>query len=140
SLFGAGTVLPVALGMFYHQVCFGLPWRTGYSMLSNAAYARFHSVGTFGISRPTLAAASYNLLSPARGLFFFSPILLSGIAGLVCLWRHGRRAECTLATAVVLLGVAYQSAVNPEIGGWSIGPRYIVLITPFLAFGAAAFL
>jgi hypothetical protein len=30
--------------------------------------------------------------------------------------------------------------VNPEIGGWSIGPRYIVLITPFLAFGAAAFL
>jgi len=138
AVFGAGLVVPATLGMLYHQVCFDSPLRTGYSMLANPAYARFHSVGVFGIATPTLSAASYSLLSPARGLFFFAPFLLIGLVGLVMLWRDGRRAECTLTTAVVSVCVVYQSAVNPDIGGWSIGPRYIVLITPFLTFGAAA--
>ncbi len=139
SLFVAGMIAPGLLGSLYHQVCFGRPWRTGYSMLANRAYAHFHSAGLFGIGRPSLTAAAYNLFSPARGLFFFSPFLLLGIPGLVLLWRERRRAEAALCASVVAIYVLYQSAVNPEIGGWSIGPRYIVLVVPFLAFGAAAF-
>lgn len=140
AAFAAGAAIPALLGMWYHQACFGRPWRTGYSMLGNPAFAQFHSVGVFGISRPDVRAAWYNLFSPARGLFFFAPFLLFGLPGLVFLWRSGRRAESTLAAAIVALCVLYQSSVNPDIGGWSIGPRYIVLVVPFLAFAAAAFL
>ena len=139
GLFMAGGLVPAILVAIYHTICFGRPWRTGYSMLANPAYAQFHRVGVDGIGWPSFAAAYYSLLSPARGLFFFAPFLILGLPGLFMLWRR-HRAEGLLACVMVSGYFVFQSAVNPDIGGWSIGPRYIVLVTPFLAFAAAGLL
>jgi hypothetical protein len=138
--FAAGAVVPLSLAVLYHQVCFGRPWRTGYSMLANPDYAQFHGVGAFGIGAPSLNVAIHSSLSPAKGLFFFAPFLLLAFPGLMVMWRRGHRAETLMTAFIITSYLVYQSSVNPDIGGWSIGPRYIVIVVPFLAMAAASYL
>jgi len=118
-LLGLGP--PALLVLGYNWVRAGNPLQTGYDLT---------------IFSPHLLLGLYKLLiSPLRGLFVYSPILILSIPGLVWLWRR-HRAETALITGVVgatlLLFSAWTSGE-----GLSWGSRFLVPVVPFLALALA---
>jgi len=78
-------------------------------------------------------AAVAVLVSPFRGLFFSSPVLLMGVAGLVAMWREGKRAEALLCGSIPGFFLLFTISFNGWYGGWGVGPRYLIPALPFLA-------
>ena len=76
---------------------------------------------------PAFAALAGLLVSPSRGLFFFSPILLLGIAGGIVAWRtRGPAAALLLSLAAAALLTVVQYAFFREWwGGFAYGPRFL---------------
>ena len=87
-------------------------------------------------------AALGTLFSPARGLFFFTPILLVVLLALVWSWRmldrqQRRLAWCGLGVLVVHWHLV--SSFRPWTGGASFGPRLFTDLLPwFLVLAAMA--
>jgi hypothetical protein len=77
------------------------------------------------------------LLSPNRGLLFFTPIALLGFAGLARSFRRLRDEPhlpmLALAAAVHFL---FLTTYRHWTGGWSFGPRYLVDVLPILGLAA----
>ena len=74
-----------------------------------------------------------NLLTPMRGLFFFSPILLIGILGFWRMFRKiGIRREALLFLTVFLGIFLPYSAWYSVTGGISFGPRFLIAAIPYL--------
>jgi hypothetical protein len=82
-----------------------------------------------------LEALAGNLVSPSRGLFVFSPILVLSIPGAALTLRRGRARA--LATAIVVIVVLHWLAVSTFKvwwGGHSIGSRYLSDMVPYLVY------
>jgi len=75
------------------------------------------------------------LYSPARGIFWFSPVLLMGVFGVVRLARARRWREIAAPLALLATFVVGYAAVRGELwyGGRGWGARYMLPVTPFLA-------
>lgn len=78
-----GGAVPFGLGLWAHHELWGSAFRTGYAYLENKGYVELHGEGFFGVSTPKAEALGGTLFSPGTGLFFFSPVLLVGLAMLV---------------------------------------------------------
>lgn len=89
-------------------------------------------------SPTTLLARTYGqLFSPAKGLAFFSPIVLLVAPGWVGVWQRSRAvAAAALGTALATL-VAY-GGYDAWYGGLAWGPRFTVPLLPLLSLPAAA--
>lgn len=112
ELFGwlaLGGALPFVLGLWSHDVLWGSPFRTGYSFLENKGYVEVHGEGFFGVSTPKPEALGGSLFSPGTGLFFFSPVLVLGLAMLVV------RLFGRWTAPVVAAAPAAGDAVPPDI-------------------------
>ena len=87
-------------------------------------------------------AALGTLFSPARGLFFFTPILLVILLALVWGWRaldRRQRRLAKLGLGVMLAHWHLVSSFRPWTGGASFGPRLFTDLLPwFLVLGAMA--
>ncbi|MBK8013690.1 MAG: hypothetical protein IPK13_20355 [Deltaproteobacteria bacterium] len=152
-----GGLIPLAFGLHAHAAMWGSPWRTGYSFLENASYVTVHKEGFFGVRSPKFEAFVGALFSPATGLFFFSPVLLVGLAALLrrtfsvassganpttdtqLLEPSALRGPLPRALAVatfagVVLEVLFISGHTGWRGGWTLGPRYIIPLAPLLGF------
>jgi hypothetical protein len=147
---GLGGALPFGVGLWAHQRLWGSPFKTGYSFLENKGYVEVHGEGFFGVSFPKLDALGGALFSPGTGLFFFSPILIVGLA-LLILRAFGRgqaaptdpeapevsaprlpRALAVAGLFGVLFSVYFIAAHRGWRGGWTVGPRYIIALAPLL--------
>lgn len=74
------------------------------------------------------------LLSPGRGLFFYSPVLLVAVWGAVHVWRE-RRWLPLRAAAIAAAGICLVTARwSGWWGGWSWGYRLVVDTAVLLAF------
>jgi hypothetical protein len=129
-----GGAVPAAfvLGV-YDAVSFGSPLRLSYHYKAGPNAAE-QSGGFFGIGLPHAGHLATALVG-ARGLLRLSPVLVAAAAGLVLLWRRGRRGEATLAGAVVLLYLAVEAGYFSPFGGFSPGPRFFAPAVPFLLLG-----
>jgi hypothetical protein len=76
-----------------------------------------------------------NLVSPARGLFIFSPVLIFAISGFWLAMRtsDGRSLHVAFGLVVVAHWVLV-SGFSPWWGGHSFGPRIMSDVLPFLAY------
>jgi hypothetical protein len=129
-----GALLPAAVLGTYHYLCFGAPWRTGYSFIVNARFAAGHASGFLGIRLPKPDALVGLLFGRFRGLFYVAPVTLLLLVGLlVRAWRKDAAAVAGALAFVVLLLV--NSSYYMWWGGAAAGPRHLVPVLGFLALG-----
>jgi hypothetical protein len=133
-----GSLIPIGLWGTYNTVIFGTPFALGYQYTADPRWSAILSIGLLSANVPTPEAIWGLTLSPFRGLFFVSPILLLTIPGLVLLRRSVFRAEWITTLSIVLGFFVLVSASAQWWGGWSAGPRYLVPLLPFLVWPLTA--
>lgn len=112
----------LAVGL-YNYGRFGNPFDQGYGPLPTGLPQRF--------DYPWLRGIAVLLVSPGKGLFVYSPILLVAMAGIPRFCRRQRSiAAVTLAIPVILL-MLYAHWCQLE-GGYSWGPRFMLPAIPLL--------
>lgn len=117
--------------LIYNNALFGSPFSLSYAHENFPEWAGVASQGVFGIGFPTISNAYLLLVSPARGLFFFSPILLLSAINFFtsaerATLRHRVRAAAVLVSVILLCG---HGAAH---GGWAVGARYLVFVLPLM--------
>jgi hypothetical protein len=138
----AVTAIPFLAALaWYHADAFGSAFRTGYAYSVDPAN-RVGFMGIVGFSRLSLAQL---FVHPDNGLLVLSPWVVLAVPGAVRLARSAEsRArvgpEALAAAAMVLVYCVFVAALHPSFGrgGWSVGPRYIAIAIPFVAWLAAA--
>ena len=146
-------LLPViAYVVWYHREKTGYYAAAGIlSALPFIAYNLFcfHNVmGGYSMSTsrlsfdPTIISHFFGLLiSPNKGLFIFSPVLLLSLIGFWYIMKN-RRATCRFlqwsVPAMVLTVIVYAS-FDDWGGGETFGPRYLICLLPYLIIGLCIF-
>jgi hypothetical protein len=147
AAYATGVAVPLGILALYNRWAFGsfthlsydnsviVPGRTGHDVIGAT------SDGFFGVTAPSLRVAA-DLLLGNRGFLALTPVVGVALAGLVLLYRSGRRAEAVVPAAMFLAYLVYNSGIKTTFGGPfggdSPGPRYMVVALPFLAAGLAA--
>jgi hypothetical protein len=143
ALLRAGLgALPVLLALgAYHQAAFGHPLATGYAFLNDRGFQAFHQGGLLGIGLPDRRAFVQSFLSPQRGLFTLSPMLVLALPRLLDP-RHLRRRspELRLGLGLLLVYTYFTSSFAYDSWGWSTGPRHLTPLMPFLMLPLGLFL
>jgi hypothetical protein len=115
---------PLLLLALYNARYFGAPWSSG----------RDPTLTRVWWSTDRLAGLAGLLLSPGRGLFVYSPVLVLAVAGLALGWRQRRPLFPALATGAALFVIAC-SLRTVWWGGFCYGPRMLADLLPILCFG-----
>jgi hypothetical protein len=111
--------VPVLCIAGYNTVFFGAPWIFGREGVS----ARF-----FSALPGSLAGL---LISPARGLLVFTPLVLVGFFGL---FSQGRRSFARVLMAAAAVHFIFVACWNEWPGGESFGPRMLTDLLPALLY------
>ena len=129
-----GVVLGAApfLGglMAYHTICFGHPLESGYKNLNDAGYQHWHVGGFLGIRLPYWDAFAFSLFSPRVGLVFITPWLW--VVGFGLKHLRSERPLFVFTVTVLLLNLYFTSAFDHTSWGWTLGPRHLTPMIPFL--------
>jgi hypothetical protein len=102
-------------------------YRTGSPLLSGYASEGWNSVfwkGLYGLT-----------ISPNKGILFFSPLVAASMPGFILLWKDGKKKEVGLILSLFVIQLATYSSWWTWEGGWSWGPRFLVVTNPFLMLG-----
>jgi hypothetical protein len=119
GLFVLGGLPPALFLLWYNYTYFDNPFFRQYS---GALW-----------STPLMEGLSGLLLSPGRGLFVYSPILLGSFFGMALAWRrHGDPLIRALSMGILPTLLLYGKWIS-WWGGWSYGPRLLADLTLFLA-------
>jgi hypothetical protein len=124
--YGAGLIVGLIPLLAYDWWAFGSPLHLSYS------YVAANSSGVLGLGAPSLRSALALLIS-GRGLFVVTPVTAAAIAGIVVLYREGRRLEAIVPAVVAAAYFAYNACYYLPFGGWVPGPRFLITVLPFLA-------
>lgn len=131
-----GTVPPV-LGMLLFQAkSFGSAFTPGHRMMDSQDFQKLNTKGFFTLGTPSVEALSGLLFDGGYGLFGASPYLLLALLALVP-FRRPRDERTRAAFVAMLVFLALVIPVSASAiwrGGWTIGPRYLGALPPFLAF------
>lgn len=133
---GLGTV-PAVIGLMVFQAkSFGSAFTPGHRMMDSQDFAALNNKGFFTLGTPSVEAISGLLFDGGYGLFGASPYLLLALLALVPFRRpRDERSRAAFVAMVVFLALVIPvSASSIWRGGWTIGPRYLGLLPPFLAF------
>jgi hypothetical protein len=131
-LFIAGLLPFVLFLLLYNYAIFGTPFDSTYrhSMVQNVSW-----------DVPTAKALIGLTISSSRGLLFFSSILLLSIPGIAHLMKNNRfRLEGILILCIALSSLLFHAGMSNWPAGWSLGPRYLTPILPFLMTAIAYYL
>ena len=125
--------LPGLLAFFLiNYLMFNNSLSTPYSHLHNPYHVHVHSQGFFSLTIPAWDRFLGICFSSFRGIFFISPALLFFLPGLWVMAKNGKKKEGWLSLVMVMIYFLYNSSLINWQGGWSTGPRYIVLVIPWM--------
>jgi hypothetical protein len=121
-------LIPVGLFVtilaWYQFVCFGSPFATTYT------YAITHADVTTGFNNPLQRGLIGLLITPRRGLFLYSPILLFSLYGLVKMAQNkSERKEALLFFSLFLILLIF-FALQKYSSGWIFGSRRLTPVLP----------
>ncbi|HJL15712.1 MAG TPA: hypothetical protein RMH99_08655 [Sandaracinaceae bacterium LLY-WYZ-13_1] len=132
--FGLGALIPTLTMMHFQWKCFGSPFSPGHLYVESDFFRERHEEGFFGAVGWQWDAVYGLLVHPGAGLFPLTPILAFAAVGFgVLLWRRYARVDALVALVVFFGTLAGIAVMNNWRGGWTVGPRYLVLVYPFLA-------
>jgi hypothetical protein len=135
----AGILALFLLPQLAHNwIAFGSPITMGYSLESEQYFSGIRE-GLFGFTVPSLRTFYMIALSPERGLYFYMPWAVPALAGL---WGRGGIRQALRSGPGIPLTAAWIllfSAQYARTSGWAFGPRYLIPMVPFLAWGLGRF-
>lgn len=109
--------------LWFNDLRTGSPWVPG---LMHPQYAPTQP------GSGSLAAGIAGLLvSPAKSLFLFSPVLLIAAAGVPAMLRRAR-VDALMVIATLVLFLLTHGSLRAWHGDWGWGPRYVVMVLPLL--------
>jgi len=134
-----------------------LPFCVGYSiptaLIAIFNYSRFGSVIETGRTVNSVDPSAFDYvqftlpfeglygltLSSGKGLLFYSPAVIAGLLA----WRYFHRRNSYLSVVLlsaISLRVLFIAGQKDWYGGFSLGPRYLVMVIPFLLIPIAEWL
>lgn len=120
------VVLPfVFLVFWYNYYRFGSIYETGFQLIARKTGIDFFS-GT-----NLLTGLRGFLLSPGKGIFYYSPVAILFFPAIIPFYRRHPK----IASSFILAILAYILFLSKNIywhGDWCWGPRYLLAILPFL--------
>lgn len=119
--FSAPLVLALITILWYNFARFGDPFETGYPISFGANLFE----GIAGL-----------LVSPGRGLLFYSPVAIVGLSAFFAVPGIGRGLKALVALSLVLFLVLHGKWTFWH-GGWCWGPRFLLPLLPFSGLGLA---
>jgi hypothetical protein len=128
--FAAGAVVPAAAFLVYNTATFGSPFVFGQLLALQKGGRSAWNVPVEGLAGL--------LVSPSRGLFVFSPVLLFAVWGIVRAWRtrgEERWSAIRVLSACAGVMILVEALTSEWWGGWSYGYRRIVDAMPLLVLG-----
>ncbi len=105
-------------------------------LMYHSLLSQYYTPGSAGITREVPRAILGMLVSPSRGLFVFSPVLLFALYGIVLKLKLRRFEALDGCILIIPIGHLFGVALSNPMwwGGWSFGPRLMSDVTPFLAY------
>ncbi|MDQ6778178.1 MAG: hypothetical protein M3071_18630 [Actinomycetota bacterium] len=129
--YGGGVAIGLVPLLLYDWWAFGSPLHISYASVAA------NSSGILGLGWPSLRVA-VRLLVSNRGLFVVTPVVAAAIAGIVVLYREGRRMDALVPAVVAAAYFFYNICYYLPFGGAVPGPRFLITMLPFLAVPLAA--
>jgi hypothetical protein len=112
-----------------------VPWMVVNMASFGGPIPPYHGGGRLGLHPQYGEAVAANLVSPARGLLVWAPVVLVAAAGLIVAWRSHAIDSLHVLSAAVFCG--YLGVVSAGSEAWwaghSIGPRFLTDPLPMLA-------
>lgn len=130
----AGAIFAIQLAA--NWVSFDRPLAFPHLYHAQAAFRARHTAGLFGLHLPQLYPLYQLTIGAWRGLFYGSPVLLLALPGFF-LFAKKWRAEAILLAATWLLVLLLSSGYENWTTGSAYGPRYQIVVLPFLLLAAA---
>jgi hypothetical protein len=124
---GAGAIPAAALWIWFHSTAFGSPFVTA-NQFTNPAQASDYS------PIPSVAYVSRLLFSPSRGLLFTQPWVFAVFALPFLPAVRGARGLSILAVGSLTGLLWMNGGFSGWHGGWCVGPRYLSVVFPAMAF------
>lgn len=135
--FGLGALLPTLSVMGFHLAAFGNALTPGHRYLESEAFRAGMNDGFYGSGQWRWEAAGGLLFDLGYGLFPLTPILILAFFGFPKLLRNERtRIDAIFALLVPLATYGLICTMNNWRGGWTVGPRYLAVVYPFLGWAA----
>lgn len=128
-----GAALPAALILWYNAASFGSPLTFGqsveaYYLLSRTSWSLSQHLWI----TPFLKGLAGITISPSRGIFVFSPVLLFSIVGVVLVLKYRYPRILIYSLLCVVAGLISTAKWFSWGGGWGYGYRLTIELVPFL--------
>ncbi len=141
------VVLSVYVLLFYRPwivrymgwaMLIAIPW-IAFNLSIYGAILPPYYLGASYAGTPSLATALLgNLISPSRGLFVYSPVLLFALSGFALSLRDTDTRALHIAYGLIVVAMLIAVSLIPAWwAGHSFGPRYMTDLVPFLVYFTA---
>ncbi|MGA7873551.1 MAG: hypothetical protein WCA22_21915 [Candidatus Binatus sp.] len=131
--FAATAIAPVLFQVWYNATYFGTPFRSQFfTQAASVGGQRVPSAGFW--ATPLARGLAVVVLSPGRGLLFYSPIFILSFAGLALAWRKNGEVLLRYLGICAILSILLVAKWHKSSGGESFGPRLLADVTPIMAF------
>jgi hypothetical protein len=128
-IFIAAAIPPLLFQLWYNAAYFGTPFRMQF-----LAHPQAEGGQTAAWTTPLAKGLALVLLSPGRGLFFYSPIFVLSAIGLALAWRRNGDLLLRYLGVGAILSILLVAKWRTSTGGESFGPRLLADLAPILAF------
>jgi hypothetical protein len=131
--FIAAAIAPLLFQLWYSAIYFGSPLRIQF--LTEPTSVGSQTVAPSGLWTTSIGKGlALVVLSPGRGLLFYSPIFILSFAGLALAWRRNGDVLLRYLGIGAILSILMVAKWHKASGGESFGPRLLADLTPIMAF------